>query len=45
MDEKLVEIARNLIEQFERFLKACNDNGDTTIDDVFNRLEDLKKET
>ena len=45
MDEVIVGIAKKLREQFEKFLRACKSEGDTTIDDALKRLEDLKKET
>ena len=45
MDELIIGIAKKLTDQVEKFLKACKAEGDTTIDDVLKRLEDLKKET
>ena len=45
MDEVIMQLANKLTVQFERFLKACKAEGDTTIDDVLRRLEKLKKET
>ncbi len=45
MDELMLEMAKKLTGQLEQFLKACKTEGDTTIDDVLKRLEDLKKET
>ena len=41
----MVEMVKKLTEQLEQFLRACKEEGDTTIDDVLKRLEDLKKET
>ena len=45
MDEPLVKLAKQLTNQLEQFLKACKEEGDTTIDEVLKRLEELKKET
>lgn len=45
MDEFMIEIAKKLTDQIEKFLKACKAEGDVTIDDVLKRLESLKKET
>lgn len=45
MDEKIIELARKLIDQLESFLKACQSEGDISIDDVLKRLKELKKET
>jgi len=45
MDELMLEMVKKFTGQLEQFLKACKDEGDTTIDDVLKRLEDLKKET
>ena len=45
MDELIIGIAKKLTGQLEKFLKACKAEGDSTIDDVLKRLEDLKKET
>ena len=46
MDELIIELARKMTDdQLEKFLVACKQEGDVTIDDVFKRLEDLKKET
>jgi hypothetical protein len=45
IDENLKNIIKKLTNQFEQFLKACKAEGDTTIDDVLKRLEELKKET
>jgi len=45
MDEFMIEIAKKLADQIEKFLKACEAKGDVTIDDVLKRLEKLKKET
>lgn len=45
MDEPIIELARKITHQIEKFLKACKTEGDVTIDDVLKRLEDLKKET
>ena len=44
MDEIIIEVIKKMIDKFERFLKACKAEGDTTIDDVLKRLEGLKKE-
>ncbi len=45
MDEFIVGLARKITAQLEEFLKACKSEGDSTIDDVLRRLEELKKET
>ena len=45
MNESMIELARKMTEQLEKFLKACKAEGDVTIDDVLKRLEELKKET
>lgn len=43
MTTPLHDMIKNLTAQFEQFLNACKDEGDTTIDDVLKRLDDLKK--
>ncbi len=45
MDKAIIDLVKRLTKQLEQFLKACKAEGDTTIDDVLRRLEDLKKET
>ena len=45
MDELIIKTIKQLTNQLEQFLKACKAEGDTTIDDVLKRLEELKKET
>ena len=45
MDELMPELAREMTEKLEKFLKACKAEGDVTVDGVLKRLEDLKKET
>jgi len=45
MDEPMIELARKIADQLERFLIACKEAGDTTIDDVLKRLKSLKKQT
>ncbi|UCB57569.1 MAG: hypothetical protein JSV30_03010 [Candidatus Omnitrophota bacterium] len=45
MDDLIIKTIKQLTEQFKQFLKACKAEGDTTIDDVLKRLEELKKET
>jgi len=45
MDELIIEIAKKLTDQIEKFLTACKAEGDATIVDVLKRLEELKKET
>jgi len=45
MDEPVIEPARKITHQIEKFLKACRAEGDVTIDDVLKRVEELKKET
>lgn len=41
----MIEMAKKFTDQLVNFLNACKSEGDTTIDDVLKRLEDLKKET
>ncbi len=45
MDELMVEMVKKITDQLEEFLKACKEEGDTSIDDVLKRLEELKEET
>jgi len=45
MDELMIEVIKKITDKLENFLKACKAEGDTTIDDVLRRLEELKKET
>lgn len=45
MEEAIVKLVRRITDQLENFLKACKAEGDTTIDDVLKRLEELRKET
>ncbi len=45
MDGPAIELARKMTEKLEKFLRACKEEGDVTVDDVLKRLEDLKKET
>ena len=45
MDELMIEMVKKITDQIGQFLKACKEEGDTTIDDVLKRLEELKKET
>ena len=45
MDKIILKTIKSLTTQLEQFLKACKGEGDTTIDDILKRLEDLKKET
>lgn len=45
MDEPIIELARKMTDELEKFLIACKESGDVTIDDVLKRLESLKKET
>ena len=44
MEKSVIELIRKLTDHFEKFLNSCKAEGDTTIDDVLKRLEDLKKE-
>lgn len=44
MDETTIELARKMTERLKKFLLACKEEGDVTIDDMLKRLEDLKKE-
>ena len=43
MDELMMELARKMTKELEKFLKVCKEAGDVTIDDVLKRLESLKK--
>ena len=45
MDESMIKLARKMSDQLEKFLVACKEAGDVTVDDVLKRLESLKKET
>jgi len=45
MDKLLLSTIKNLTTQLEQFLQSCKAEGDTTIDDVLKRLDELKKET
>lgn len=45
MDEPIIELARKMTGKLEKFLIACKEAGDVTIDDVLKRLESLKKQT
>ena len=45
MDELMIEVIKKITDKLENFLKVCKAEGDTTIDDVLKRLEELKKET
>ena len=45
MDELIIELARKMTAQLEKFLIACKEAGDVTIDDVLKRLKSLKKQT
>jgi hypothetical protein len=45
MDELMVEMVKKLTDQLEQFLETCKEEGDTTIDEVLKRLEELRKET
>ncbi len=45
MEEQLKKLISKLTDQLEQFLESCKAEGDTTIDDVLRRLEELKKET
>ena len=45
MGEPIIELARKITHQIEKFLTACKADGDVTVDDVLKRLEKLKKET
>ena len=44
MKNQFKELISNLTDQIEKFVKACKAEGDTSIDDVLKRLEELKKE-
>jgi len=43
MDDPMVALANKLTSEIERFLRACKADGDTTIDDVLKRLNELRK--
>ncbi|MCF7887652.1 MAG: hypothetical protein K9L76_00080 [Candidatus Omnitrophica bacterium] len=45
MEEDFKKAISSLTDQIRKFLESCKAGGDTTIDDVLKRLEDLKKET
>lgn len=45
MDKFMIELARKMADELEKFLVACKEAGDVTVDDVLKRLESLKKET
>jgi len=45
MDKLMIELARKMTKELEKFLRVCKEAGDVTIDDVLKRLESLKKET
>lgn len=45
MEEHAVDLARKLSQQLKKFLEACKEEGDVTIDDVLRRLDSLKKQT
>jgi len=45
MDKTIFKTIKVITTQLEQFLKVCKAEGDTSIDDVLKRLEDLKKET
>lgn len=44
MEELIVDLARKLSEQLKKFLRACKEAGDVTIDDVLKRLDSLQEE-
>lgn len=44
MDDLTIKTVKKFTEQLEKFLKACKDKRDITIDDVLKCLEELKKE-
>ncbi|MBA7470360.1 hypothetical protein ES707_05644 [subsurface metagenome] len=45
MEEPIIELAHKITDEIEKFLTACREEGDITIDDVLKRLESLKKQT
>ncbi len=45
MDDLIIKTIKKLAGHIEQFLKECKEKGDTTIDDVLKRLEELRKET
>jgi len=45
MEEPIIEFARIITDEIEKFLLACKEKGDITIDDVLKGLESLKKQT
>ena len=45
MEEPIIELAFKITDKMEKFLVACKEKGDITIDDVLKRLKALKKQT
>lgn len=45
MDKPIIELARKMTEELEKFLVACKEAGDVTVDDVLKRLESLRSQT
>ena len=45
MEDPIIELAKSITEETEKFFLACNDKGDKTINDVLERLKALKKQT
>ncbi|MBA7508648.1 hypothetical protein ES705_00580 [subsurface metagenome] len=45
MEEPIIEFARRITDEIEKFLLVCKEEGDITIDDVLKRLKSLRKQT
>ncbi|MBA7478311.1 hypothetical protein ES707_13734 [subsurface metagenome] len=45
MEEPIIELSRRITDEIEKFLAACREDGDITIDDVLKRLKSLKEQT
>lgn len=45
MDDPIIKLANQLTAEIERFLKACQQDGDVTIEDVLKRLRNLRQGT
>jgi len=45
MEEPIIELAHKITDEVEKFLVACKEKGDKTIDDVLKLLKALKKQT
>ena len=45
MEEPIIKLASKITDEVEKFLAACKEKGDITIDDVLKRLKSLKEQT